>query len=43
VDRHRALDDVQGQEAEDRGEPEDEVLLVMEPQGGEAAGQGGEE
>jgi hypothetical protein len=76
VDRHRALDDVQGQEAEDRGEhgqwnaeqrtgllaecfgyeveaddaehepcgePEDEVLLVVEPQGGEAAGQGGEE
>jgi hypothetical protein len=76
VDRHRALDDVQGQEAEDRGEhgqgnteqlagllgerfghqveaddtehepcrePEDEVLLVVEPQGGEPAGQGGEE
>jgi hypothetical protein len=76
VDRHRALDDVQGQEAEDRGEhgqgnaeqlagllgecfgyqveaddpehqpggePEDEVLLVVEPQGGEAPGQGGEE
>jgi hypothetical protein len=76
VDRHRALDDVQAQEAEDRdehgqgnakqlagllgegfgyqveaddtehqpcGEPKDEVLLVVEPQGGEAPGQGGEE
>jgi len=71
VDRHRALDDVQAQEAEDRrehgqgnavqlagllgecfgdqveaddpehqpcGEPEDEVLLVVEPQGGKAPG-----
>ena len=76
VDRHRALDDVQGQEAEYRGEhgqwnaeqlvgllgecfgyqveaddtehqpcgePKDEMLLVVEPQGGKAPGQGGEE
>ena len=76
VDRHRAFDDVQCQEAEDggehgqwnaeqlagllaerlghqveaddtehepRGEPEDEVLVVPEPQGREPADQGGEE
>ena len=76
VDRHRALDDVQGQEAEyrgehgqwnaeqlvgllgecfgyqveaddtehePRGESEDEVLLVVEPQGREAADQCGDE
>ena len=76
VDRHRALDDVQGQEADDGGEqgqpdaeqlagllaerfghqvegdhpehepggePEDEVLVVAEPQGREPTGQGGDE
>jgi hypothetical protein len=76
VDRHRALDDVQAQEAEDGGEhgqwnaeqlagllgerfgyqveaddtehepcgeSEDEVLLVVEPQGREAADQCGDE